>query len=359
MNNNTIRANIAAMPGYVPGEQPQSGNFIKINTNECPYHPSPKIASACQAVVERGLNRYPDPMANAFRRVAGEVLNVPPEFIMAGNGSDDILTILTRTFVGENETLRLPYPSYILYRSLAQLQGARSEEVPFDENWRLTPAFAQPSERLKLVYLPNPNSPSGTILSRDEIRTLAETLPCPLVVDEAYADFAEANCADLVLENRNLIITRTLSKSYGLAGLRFGFVVAHPDWIEQFVKVKDSYNCDALSIAAATAALSDREWFEETRTKILATRAWMEPALRNFGFQVVPSRANFVWCTNSNWDLKAMYLALKAQNIFVRYMVYDRWPLDNGEGLRISVGTDEEIKTLLEKMKIVERQNHA
>ncbi len=351
---NKIRKNIAEMPGYVPGEQPQAGSFIKLNTNECPYLPSSRIAEACLEVIRRGLNRYPDPMANTFRKTASEILGVPAEYIMAGNGSDDILTILTRTFVGENETLRLPYPSYVLYKSLAQLQNARSEEIPFDENWHLTPLFTAPTSGLKLVYLPNPNSPSGTRLTRAQVLEVADALPCPLVVDEAYADFADENCADLVLQRKNIIVTRTMSKAYGLAGLRFGFVIAHPDLIQEFTKVKDSYNCDALSIAAATAAISDTEWLQETRAKIIDTRTWMNDALKEIGFHTVPSHANFIWCTQPDWDLKAIYSRLKAENIFVRYMVYDKWG-ENGCGLRISVGTDDEVKTLVDRIANMEK----
>ena len=270
---------------------------------------------------------------------------------MAGNGSDDLLTILTRTFVGENEMLRLPYPSYILYKSLAQLQGARSEEVLFDENWRLTPEFFRAVPGLKLVYLPNPNSPSGTMIPKEEIIRLAETLPCPLVVDEAYADFAPWNCVDLVEKYPNLIVSRTFSKSYALAGVRFGFLVAHPDFVAEFVKVKDSYNCDALSIAAATAAIQDREWFGVTRAKILKTRSVMETELRKMGFHVTPSEGNFVWCTLEDRSVKPIYEGLKRENIFVRYMVYDRWRPGCGEGLRISVGTDEEMEVVLGKIR--------
>ncbi len=344
----SIRPNIQQMPGYVPGEQPQRGQFIKLNTNECPYPPSEHIFDACRAALTT-LNRYPDPMANRFRHAAGEVLGVPPEWIMAGNGSDDLLTILTRTFVGEGETLRLPYPSYILYKSLAQLQGADSEEVQFTEDWQLPPQFAENIPGLKLVYLPNPNSPSGTMISREAIVRLSESLPCPLVVDEAYADFAPFNCVDLVEKHPKLIVLRTFSKSYALAGVRFGFLVAHPDLIEEMVKVKDSYNCDALSIAVATAAMQDRTWFDDTRAKILKTRAMMEAELQKLGFTVTPSCANFVWCTWEGRPLKPIYETLKAENIFVRYMVYDQWC--PGEGLRISVGTDEEIGILLGRLR--------
>ena len=178
-----VRPEIQAMAGYVPGEQPQAGKFIKLNTNENPYPPSPKVAAAISAAASN-LARYPDPMANAFRLKAAEVYNLPgKEWVLCGNGSDDLLTILTRAFVGRHDLLRLPYPSYILYKSLAEIQGARSEEVPFASDWSLTADFAAPAAGLKLAFLPNPNSPTGTMVSREAILQLAERLPCPLVVD--------------------------------------------------------------------------------------------------------------------------------------------------------------------------------
>src|SRR6478735_7615380 len=158
-----FRPEIEQMRGYVPGEQPQAGKFIKLNTNENPYPPSPAVAQAIAGVLERGLSRYPDPMAGAFRRRAGEVVGVDPDWILCGNGSDDILTIVTRALVGQGDLLRLPYPSYILYKTLAQLQSAAAEEIHFQTNWTLADDFARPKPRLKLAYLPNPNSPSGTM----------------------------------------------------------------------------------------------------------------------------------------------------------------------------------------------------
>src|SRR5579871_3525574 len=182
-----VRPEIAAMHGYTPGEQPRGGKFIKLNTNENPYPPSPAVASAIAAVVEQGLQRYPDPMGEAFRRRAAEVLGVEPDWILCGNGSDDILTIVTRAFVGQSDSLRLPYPSYILYRTLAQIQGATAEEIHFQADWSLADDFAAARPGLKLAFLPNPNSPSGTLLPPARIRELADRLPCPLLVDEAYA----------------------------------------------------------------------------------------------------------------------------------------------------------------------------
>ena len=193
------------------------------------------------------------------------MLSVNPDWILCGNGSDDLLTIVTRAFVGEGQWLRLPYPSYILYQTLAQLQGARGEETRFHSDWSLGNEFAAPRPDLRLAFLPNPNSPSGTVLSPERVLELADRLPCPLVVDEAYVDFADTNCLGLVAQNEKILVTRSLSKSYALAGLRFGFLVAQPHIVRNLIKVKDSYNCDALSIAAATAAIDDQAWLADNR----------------------------------------------------------------------------------------------
>jgi histidinol-phosphate aminotransferase len=344
-----VRPEISAMAGYAPGEQPQGvSKFIKLNTNENPYPPPAGVRRAIEEVLARGLQKYPDPMANSFRTRAAELLGLPgKDWILCGNGSDDILTICTRAFVGQGELLRLPYPSYILYRTLAQLQGARWEEVPFNADWSLPEAFGAKAEGLKLVFLPNPNSPTGTMLSCETILQLAARLACPLLVDEAYADFAEWDCVDLVKQNEKILVSRSLSKSYGLAGLRFGYLAAQPQVIEQLIKVKDSYNCDSLSIAAATAAIDDTAWLAENRHKILATRAHLTAGLQELGFAVIPSQANFVWCTHPRQPAKSLYEKLKAAHILVRYMNYAGW----SDGLRISVGTDEQNEALLATLK--------
>ena len=343
-----VRPNIAAMSGYVPGEQPQAGKFIKLNTNENPYPPSPKVVQAIQAALEQGLAKYPDPVANSFRRRAAEVLGVEPEWILCGNGSDDILTILTRAYVGEGDLLRLPFPSYILYRTLAEIQGANHEEVHFNDDWSLPESFVAASDRLKLAFLPNPNSPSGTVIAPSKILQIAEALPCPLLIDEAYGDFAEENCLDLVRQNEKVMVSRTLSKSYGLAGLRFGFLIAQPQVIAELMKVKDSYNCDALSIAGATAAIDDQVWFAANRAKVIATRQRMTAALEQLGFSVIPSQANFVWCTHPTRPVQPLYEQLKNNRVLVRYMNYPGW----SDGLRISVGTDEQVDACTELLKI-------
>jgi histidinol-phosphate aminotransferase len=339
-----FRSALAKMQPYAPGEQPPPGKFIKLNTNENPYPPPPPVVAAIQAAAAGPINRYPDPMANAFRRAAADALNLPgPEWILAGNGSDEILTILVRAFVGEGESLRLPYPSYILYRTLADIQGAGWEQIPFDEGWQLPTAFGKPATGCQLVLLPNPNSPSGTVATMSEIQGCLDSLNCPLVVDEAYVDFANQNCLDLVQQNERLLVTRTLSKSYGLAGVRFGFLVAQPQVIRELAKIKDSYNCDAISIAAATAAMGCQEWLRETCQKMNATRERMSVGLAKLGFHVTPSQANFVWCQHPDGKHQARYEFLKKNQILVRYMQFPNW----GDGLRISVGTDEQIDACL------------
>ncbi len=341
-----FRDDVLAMKPYVPGEQPLTGKVIKLNTNENPYPPSSAVITAIHQAATR-LERYPDPLATAFRMRAGEVLDVSPDQILCGNGSDDILTIVTRAFVAPGSQLRFPYPSYILYRTLAELQGATSQEIDFGADWSLSAEFYTSSSDLRLVFLPNPNSPTGTLVSRKQIIQLAEQLPCPLLIDEAYVDFAPFTCVDLPARYPNIMVSRTLSKSYALAGLRFGYLVAHPEIIQTLRKVKDSYNTDALSIAGATAAIDDQDWLKENVRRCNATRERMTTGLRELGFDVIPSHANFVWCTHPTRRAEPLYQQLKQNGILVRYMNYPRW----SDGLRISVGTDSAIDAMLGLLK--------
>jgi len=344
-----FRPNITAMTGYVPGEQPQGKEkLIKLNTNENPFPCSPKVKAAIGHAIQAGLQKYPDPLATAFRQRAAELLSdevpgIGPDWILCGNGSDDILTIVTRALVDPGDVVRYPNPSYVLYQTLAEIQGAECDVVNFAEDWTLGETFTAPNDRLRLAYLANPNSPSGTIVPSEKVARIADALPCPLLVDEAYADFAETNCLSLVAENEKIMVSRTLSKSYALAGLRFGFLVAQPQLIREFAKVKDSYNCDALAIAGATAAIDDRQWFEQTRAAILATRARLTEELTKLGFACIASQANFVWCRHPEYAAEMLYQQLKASGVLVRYMNYPNWD----EGLRITVGTDEQIDAFL------------
>jgi histidinol-phosphate aminotransferase len=349
---NGVRPNILAMAGYTPGEQLNDPDIIKLNTNENPYPPGPRVFEAIQvALTSNKLRKYPQPLGDSFRHAAGKVLGVDPTSILIGNGSDDLLTILTRAFVPEGGIIASPTPSYILYRSLAEIQGARFEAVPFTHDWKLPSKWVR---HANLTFLPNPNSPSGTMVSPSEIIGLANSIaPAPLVLDEAYVDFADWNGIELLAQVPNLIITRSFSKTYSLAGIRFGFALARPEIVRELVKVKDSYNCDVLSLAAATAAIEDREYLRSTRTKILATRSRMSQELTKLGLTVTPSQANFLWCRLDR-PAKPIYEALKQRKILVRYMNYqvgpEGSPTGGYDGLRISVGTDEEIDRLLEEL---------
>jgi histidinol-phosphate aminotransferase len=335
------------MAGYTPGEQPREGEFVKLNTNESPYPPSPRVFEAIQAALTGDrLRHYPDPRGTHFCRTAGRVLNVGPDAILIGNGSDDVLTVLTRVFVPEGGLVVSPTPSYLLYRTLAALQGARFRTVPYNADWSLSEPW--PAADAHLTFIANPNSPSGTVVPPGQLERLAGSLRAPLVVDEAYVDFAEADALDLVRDGRvpNVVVTRSLSKSYSLAGIRFGFAIADPAVVRHLLKVKDSYNCDVLSLAAAAAALEDQEYLRATRARVLATRARMEKELARLGFAVTPSQANFVWCTRADRPVKPIYEDLKRRRILVRYMNYEGY----GDGLRISVGTDAEIDRVLQEL---------
>jgi histidinol-phosphate aminotransferase len=343
-----LRSNILAMAGYTPGEQPRDGDFVKLNTNENPFPPSPRVLAALREALAGGdrLRKYPDPLGTAFRQTAGRVLGVDPDAILIGNGSDDILTIVTRAFVPEKGLVVSPTPSYVLYRTLAELQGARFQTIPYSPDWQIP--FPWPIPKANLTFIASPNSPSGTTISVQDLERLVGELSGPLVVDEAYVDFAEKHALSLAIQGK-VIVTRSLSKSYSLAGLRFGYAVADPALVREFIKVKDSYNCDALSIVAAAAALEDQDYLRQTRARILASRARLSDELVKLGFEVCPSQANFVWARHSGGVARRIFDELKRRKILVRYMAYDGY----GDGLRISIGSDPDIDRLLEELKTI------
>ncbi len=352
-----FRTAIDRIAGYAPGEQPQDTGWIKLNTNENPYPPSPMVVEAITAAAKGRLNLYPDPLSTAFRRAAADVFHVEPDWILPGNGSDEILTILMRSFVDSHELTVYPYPSYILYETLADIQDARHARMLLNPDWSWDmPASKKWLENARLALVPNPNSPSG---NRWDDATLQELVPPQgvLVLDEAYGDFADTPHRAEMLRSplgQQMVITRTFSKSYSLAGIRFGFAIAHPDLIAGMRKVKDSYNCDAIALAAATAAISDQAWMLNNVAKIRATRQRLDAGLQALGFDVTPSQANFVWATHPDRSHRELYESLKQRKILVRYMVYRdvAWANDGVlDGLRITVGTDTEIDTLLSVLK--------
>jgi histidinol-phosphate aminotransferase len=342
-----IQPHIARMAGYVPGEQPQGGGFIKLNTNENPYPPSPKVKAALANAAGDRLRLYPDPIASELCEAAAQLHGVEADMVMAGNGSDDLLTIITRAFVGAGELAASASPSYLLYSTLVALQDGRTVTIPYEPDWTLDLSSLE-GPGLKLVYLANPDSPSGTAFDRETIAALAGMLDCPLVVDEAYADFADPryHATPLIANHPNVIVTRSFSKGYGLAGIRLGYLIGRPEIITHLFKVKDSYNCGMLSQIAGVAALRDQAYLAETRAKIIATRSRLTQALRALGYAVPESQANFVWATGGP-SARVTFERLKSSKVLVRLMCYPGYP----DGLRISVGTDSEIDRLLELLR--------
>ena len=352
-----VRPNVQRIEGYVPGEQPQESGWTKLNTNENPSPPSPRVVAAVENAARGRLNVYPDPLGTAFRRQTGEIFGVDPDWVLPANGSDENLTILVRTFVDPGELIAYPYPSYILYETLADLQGARHERLLLNSDWTWDHERCRDTiTQSKIAFVPNPNSPSGTLWPDEDIFRLVPPEGV-LVLDQAYADFCDEPRKAEILHTeagRRIVITRTLSKSYCLAGIRFGFALAHPDLISQMRKVKDSYNCNTLSLAAATAALEDQDWMRSNADRILATRARLTAELRRFGFDVADSQANFVWTTHPERDHRNLYQELKRRKILVRYMQFpDAGPdgTENVDGLRITIGTDAEIDVLLDALR--------
>jgi len=338
-----FRPNVEAMSGYVPGEQPQGGGFVKLNTNENPYPPSPRVVEALRKWIGPKLRLYPDPNATAVRERVGRLFDVSPDRVIVGNGSDDILTIVYRSFVEPGEVVAYPTPTYSLYPTLARIQGARVREVPFPEDFSLPCELSETGT--KLTLLSNPNSPTGTVVPSDEVSRLAESLDGILVVDEAYVDFAESHCVDLVKRHDNVVVTRSFSKSFALCGLRLGYAVADETLVAGMLKVKDSYNVNRLAAVAGAAALDDIEYMRENAERIKRTRARLAAELERLEWQVRPSQANFVFArVTGSRPAKHVYEELKQRKILVRHF---------GDSLRITVGTDEEIDTLIESLRDV------
>lgn len=340
------RPSIAAMAGYTPGEQPKRGEkVIKLNTNENPYPPSPKVTACLRGIDPEDLRRYPNPMADRFREVAARLYGLTPENVLAGNGSDDILNIAIRTFLDPGAVLAYPEPTYSLYPVLAEIHGATVRTVPWNDGWSL-PADALLGTGARMVFLANPNAPSGTAVAPDAIAAFAERFAGVVLVDEAYAEFADESCLPLLRTRANVIVCRTLSKSYALAGLRFGYALAAPELIAEMTKVKDSYNCDAVSIAAATAALEDQDHARDIWQRIRAERRRLADALTARGYDVLPSQSNFVFARPPQGEAGAIYRALKGRGILVRF--FDQPGIS--DRLRITVGRPEENDALLKAL---------
>ena len=342
---NYFRRAIALMQGYTPGEQPKPGTpIIKLNTNENPYPPSPKAIEVLRNLNSEWLRRYPDPHAKDFCQAVSTALEVPEDWIIVTNGSDDLLNILIRACAeGKERKVVYPTPSYVLYRTLASIQPADVVEVPYAEDYQL-PIEELAAAAGALTLIATPNSPSGHLVPLDDLRQLASKLSGVLAIDEAYVDFAECSALSLVQEFDNVIVLRTLSKGYSLAGLRLGFGIANPQLLSGLFKVKDSYNVDAVAILVGAAAVEDQEYKNACVAKVKRSRSLLATDLKQIGFEVRDSQGNYLLVTPPDNQAEAIYQSLKQQDILVRY--FNLPGLDNK--LRITVGTEAQNQKLLQ-----------
>jgi histidinol-phosphate aminotransferase len=344
-----LRPNIAAMQGYVPGYQPPDiASWIKLNTNENPYPPSPKVREAI--LTELGndgasLRTYPSASSQVLREAAARLYGFDPSWIIMANGSDEVLNNLIRAFAGQGQEVGYVHPSYSYYSTLAEIQGAIVCTYGLNDEYRIE-AFPEYYHG-KIFFLTTPNSPLGFSFPITYVEELARNCGGMLVVDEAYADFADANALDLVRKYDNVVVTRTLSKSYSLAGMRLGLAIARPEVIQALDKIRDHYNLDRLAQAACVAALEDQDYFSDCCRRIRETREWFSSELRSIGYAVVPSQGNFVFAAPPDRDGRRVYEELYKRKILVRHFSD---PLLN-HGLRISIGTRNEMESTMSVLK--------
>jgi histidinol-phosphate aminotransferase len=342
-----VRGTVRAMKGYVPGLQPGPGQkLVKLNTNENPYPPSPRVIDALKAAADGTLRLYPSPDAAVLRSEAAAACGLQASQVLCGNGSDEILALIMKAFIDEGDAISYFVPSYSLYPVLAVMARARTVEVPLPRMTRESDlaSLPVPSPRAKLFFLTTPNSPYGYSFPGPWISRLLQEFPGIVVADEAYVDFAEESSLPLLADNPRLIIARSLSKSSSLAGMRVGFAFAHEAVIAEMAKVKDSYNVSRLAQVAASAAIADREYGRSTREKVVAARARLTEGLSSLGFTVLPSRANFIFAVPpARRGARGLYEALLRRGFLVRHFESD--PIS--DGLRISVGSEAETDSLL------------
>jgi histidinol-phosphate aminotransferase len=329
---------------YVPGEQPTQDGIIKLNTNENPYPPSPRVLEAIAAATDR-LRLYPDPRATLLREAIAARYHVAPDEVFAGNGSDEVLAHIFQGLLQHDAPLLFPDITYGFYPVYAGLYGVRYEEVPLDAAMRVQ--IADYRRPCSAILLCNPNAPTGIALPRSAIEQFVAEHPDALVViDEAYVDFGAESAVPLVARHDNLLIVQTLSKSRALAGLRVGFAIGHRPLIEALERVKDSFNSfplDCLAIAGAVAAIEDEAWFHETRRRVMESREMLVRALTGLGFEVLPSLANFVFARHRSDRGADLATKLRERGVLVRHFKKPR--IENF--LRITVGTEDQCNRLV------------
>ena len=343
---------VGTLTPYVPGEQPKIANLIKLNTNENPYPPSPKVLTTIQAELGADAARlrlYPDPNADLLKAAIARTYDITAPQVFVGNGSDEVLAHVFMALLKHERPVLFPDITYSFYPVYCGLYGIDYRTVPLADDFSIDPTdYAQPNGG---IIFPNPNAPTGCQIGVDAIKQiLAANRDSVVVVDEAYVDFGGKSAISLVDRHDNLLVVHTLSKSRSLAGLRVGFAVGDPALIEALERVKNSFNSyplDRLAIVGAVAALEDAEHFERTRRAVIATRDTLTTELRSLGFEVLPSAANFIFARHPQRDAAQLALALREQNIIVRHFKLPR--ID--QFLRITVGTAAECAALMATLR--------
>lgn len=339
---------------YVPGEQPKDRKYIKLNTNENPYPPSPKVIDAINQAAAGNLQLYPDPNCDDLRSALASYYSLTPEQIFVGNGSDEVLAFSYMAFFDQEETVLFPDITYSFYEVYVKLLRLKHQLIPLDED------FGLPVDSFLIknggIVIANPNAPTTKFISAEEIKRILEyNIDSVVIVDEAYVDFGGESMVQFINEYPNLLVIQTLSKSRALAGLRVGFAFGHKDLIEGLNRIKNSinsYTVNRLSLAGAKAAIEDEEYFRKISLKIIRTREKVVPCLKELGFKVLESKANFLFVCHDTVPAKLLFQELRNNGILVRY--FNKPRIDNY--LRISIGTDEEMEVLINKLNEILHQ---
>lgn len=334
---------------YVPGEQPNETSIIKLNTNENPYPPSPKVIEALKEAADEYLRLYPDPSVEELREEIARYYRVKKEQVFVGNGSDEVLAFSFLAFFDRDETILFPDITYSFYPVYAKLYSLRYEEVPLNDDFTIPVEKFFHSEGG--VIFPNPNAPTSLDLPVESIKAILQNNPDQaVIVDEAYIDFGGISSVPLIHEYDNLLVIQTFSKSRSLAGLRVGFAIGSEEMIEGLNRVKNSFNSytiDRMALVGAKAAIRDEQYFEETRQKIIRTRERTAKQLRDLDFEVLASKTNFLFIKHSSVDAKRIFEQLREKKIYVRYFEKPRIK----EYIRVTIGTDEEMDRFIEELK--------
>jgi histidinol-phosphate aminotransferase len=351
------RPNIEKMQGYTPGEQPDDGDSIKLNTNENPYPASPEVAAALRNIEVDSLRRYPAPLADQFRQAAASLHQVSEHNIIPTNGGDELLRLVLTTFVDSGETIAITKPSYSLYPVLADIAGCKLAEIDLQADWSMPKNFLAQLQQAqaRITILVNPQAPTGSLISVAYLDELAGNYNGVLVVDEAYVDFIDPELGydsiPLIGRHQNLLILRSLSKGYGLAGLRFGYGIACESLVAPMLtKTRDSYNTDTISQSLAAAALDSVDHARQGWVRIRSERSKLLSALAQLGLPSLPSQSNFLLCeVPQAVGAENLYQSLKRRGILVRYFDQDRLR----DRLRISIGSEEDNATLVTALKAI------